>query len=180
MLCVGIDPGINGAIAEIDTDSGRITATKMPETTKDICSFLKHYKYIPIFIMMEEQHARPAYRTGTRMDEDGSPYKTLIPMQGSVAAWTFAQHYGELRGILTMADIPFNEIKPKEWMKALGIRPKSKGETQTQWKNFLKGKAQQIFPTTRVTLAVADALLLAHLCHRLYGNTKKPDPFSDI
>jgi len=181
MFCVGIDPGTNGGIAIIDSEKLSIIAHKMPETTADIYHLLSQMPASKCKIILESQHARPSYRQTIRIDESGTPYKTNIPVQGSVAAWTFAQHYGELRGILTACCLSFDELSPRDWMKAAGIRKKNKAESQTEWKNFLKGKAQEMYPGVRVTLAVADALLIAGLCHRLYGSRGTiPDPWDDI
>jgi hypothetical protein len=176
MICAAIDPGQSGGLAYINLDSGQVFTQKMPETTKDICLALSDFKRRNAFIILEAQHARPSGIIHRKNPQTGAD--EYAPMRGSAASWTFAQHYGELRGLLVALEIPFVEMKPKDWMKASGIRPKGKTEKQTQWKNFLKEKAQERFPGTKVTLAVADALLMCALCHRLYGH--KRDPFSDI
>ena len=179
MYCVGIDPGTNGGIAEINIDQGIITTINMPETTKDIAVLLSRYKYRSCKVILEEQHARPS-RFLNSIDPETHKNIKIPVSSGATSAWTFAQHYGEIRGILIALEIPFVEMKSKDWMKASGLRIKAKNETQTQWKNYLKSRAQEIFPRTKVTLAVADALLIANLCHRLFGRKPKPDPFEDI
>lgn len=45
------------------------------------------------------------------------------------------------------------------------------GESETQWKNRLKAKAQQLFPQQEVTLATADALLIAEFGRRKRSGT---------
>jgi hypothetical protein len=64
--------------------------------------------------------------------------------------------------------IPFVEVSPRSWMKAMGIRTRRKTETPTQWKNHLKQLAQQLFPHEQITLATADALLIAEYCRRVW------------
>ena len=47
----------------------------------------------------------------------------------------------------------------------------SKTESKTEWKNRLKGMAQQLYPDLKVTLATADALLIATYCKRKHEGT---------
>jgi hypothetical protein len=73
------------------------------------------------------------------------------------------QLYGNYRAIrlaLIAANIPFEDCSAKAWQGWFKMR-KSRGEGNTQWKNRLKEKAQATFPDQRVTLATADALLIA-------------------
>lgn len=86
--------------------------------------------------------------------------------QPGSAMFKFGCNYGLIRMALTAAGIPFEEVVPRTWQKALGIPPRKKTETKTQWKNRLKQKAQQLFPGAKVTLATADALLIAEHCQR--------------
>ena len=181
MYCVAIDPGASGGIAEINTDRMMISVMKMPESTKEILQALKKYKYANSMILLEKQQARPS-RWDSVIDAKTQKPKKVPIAAGASSAWSFAQHYGELRGILEALELTVIEYRPQEWMKLAGIRRKNKGESQTDWKNFLKSKAQQMYPGTKVTLAVADALIMADLCHRLYGRTskKEEDPYADI
>ena len=79
--------------------------------------------------------------------------------------FTFGKSYGMLLGFLTAANIAYIEVIPRTWQKSYGLlRPKE--ATDTQWKNELKDKALLLFPGTKVTLATADALLMAEYCRR--------------
>jgi hypothetical protein len=49
-------------------------------------------------------------------------------------------------------------VRPQKWQGFLGLG-KSEGD-KTKWKNKLKAKAQNLFPSLDVTLSTADALLL--------------------
>lgn len=171
MICLGIDPGKAGGIAKINLTKGTIEALKMPETLDEIVAVLSSIGSNS-FTIIEEEHARPSVRRGinpvTNQEE-------IYQSRGAVATWTFAQHYGELLGILSALHMPHELMKPKFWMKSLGLRSREKGETQTHWKNFLKERAQQMYPGLRVTLATADALLIAEVCHRLHGRKTTKD-----
>jgi hypothetical protein len=67
---------------------------------------------------------------------------------------------GNLEAFLTAAGIPFERVTPTTWQKALGCL--SKGD-----KNVTKRRAQELYPTIKVTHALADALLLATYGYRL-------------
>ena len=55
------------------------------------------------------------------------------------------------------------KVTPQKWQKyysnTLG---KSTGLSKNEWKNKLKGLAQQMFPHLKVTLNTADAILIAN------------------
>ncbi len=80
--------------------------------------------------------------------------------------FSFAMGYGGLRMALRGNEIPFDAVVPIKWQRAMGIAARKKGETQVSHKNRIKARAQQLFPTIKVTLATCDALLLAEYCRR--------------
>lgn len=81
-------------------------------------------------------------------------------------AFKFGMSYGGLRMALIAAYIPFEQVVPTVWQKALRIPARKKTESKPRWKARLKAHAQQLFPRETVTLATADALLLAEYCRR--------------
>lgn len=147
MIYIGIDPGASGGIAVVN-DSTVIQAVAMPATEADIWKFL----------------------TGNGQPAPPGVYRAVIehvwstPGQGG--AFKFGKSVGTLLGLLTAAGIPFDQILPRIWQKALGVAY-PKGATDTVKKNMTKRRAQQLFPTLTVTHAIADALLLAEYCRRL-------------
>jgi hypothetical protein len=76
------------------------------------------------------------------------------PQMGVKSAFTFGNGFGHLEMALTAAGIPFARIRPQVWQKELGCL--TKGD-----KNVSKRKAQELFPSMKVTHATADALLIA-------------------
>ena len=90
-----------------------------------------------------------------------------MPGQSSKATATFARHNGHLEMALLSLGIKTVEVTPQKWQKHYQLG-KSSEFTNTEWKNRLKACAQQLFPREKVTLAVADALLLAE-----YGRMKE-------
>lgn len=140
----GYDPGQSGGIAVLD-DCGIVILRKMPATERDLWELVDNLPHGHAII--EKVQGRPG--------------------NSSVATFKFGQNYGFLRACIVAAEIPFEEIIPRSWQKALGVVPKKKTETNTQWKNRLKGLAQQLFPEAHITLNTADALLIAEFCRRL-------------
>jgi hypothetical protein len=83
---------------------------------------------------------------------------------GVTSAFTFGAGYGRCRMALTAAKIPFEELLPQRWQRLLGGL--SGGDKQ-----LLKTRAQQLYPSVKITLATADALLLATVARRLHLGT---------
>ena len=143
MHIIGIDPGSNGGIAVLAGNGTVVKFTKMPDTPQDILLFLRDVL---------------AYDGGCvcYLEDVGRG----MPGQSSKATATFARHCGHLEMALLALGIRTNEVTPAKWMKVFQLG-RSGDYSKTEWKNRLKAKAQQLFPNEKVTLAVADALLLA-------------------
>ncbi|MDD5026828.1 MAG: hypothetical protein PHH13_05690 [Candidatus Peribacteraceae bacterium] len=150
---IGIDPGCNGGIAVITTPSNEgqavmVETYNMPETEKDIADlFLKLSHGVWIFALIEKVGSMPG--------------------NAARAMFTFGRGYGALRMAMICREISFDEVPPQTWQKAIGVPPRKKTETKTQHKNKLKAKAQQLYPNVRVTLANADAILIADYLRRI-------------
>ena len=133
MNVIGIDPGQSGGIAYIDSD-GCATAWKMPDTERDVYELLR---------TMDRAGA-------TAWIEKVGP----MPKQGVSSTWKFGQHYGSLRMALIATEIPFEGVAPGVWQRSLGCL--THGD-----KNISKRRAQELYPTLKITHATADALLIA-------------------
>lgn len=134
---IGIDPGKSGGLAWINDDGAGAIA--MPKTVKDRWLAISQLESPTCYCMME--------RVATS------------PQMGVVSAGTFMQNRGELLACLVASGIPYDEVAPAKWQRALGCL--TRGD-----KNITKGKAQSMFPELKITHAVADALLLAEYCRR--------------
>lgn len=151
-IIIGIDPGLAGGIAILD--AGRITTYNMPETYPDIYNFLKSTKITygnddVLAVLEDVGHGMPG--------------------QSSKATAVFARHNGHLEMALYALGIRTVRVTPQKWMKHYSNQVgKSKDMEKREWKNKLKGLAQQMFPTEKVTLKSADAILIAN-----YGATLK-------
>ena len=76
------------------------------------------------------------------------------PGNSAVSTAKFARHCGHLEAALYSVGVPFEEVAPRVWMKALGALPADK----TARKNAIKETVARRFPHLDVTLKTADAL----------------------
>lgn len=146
---IGVDPGKNGGIA-IFLPGQEPYAVPMPETRQDLWHVFSAFKGCQVFCYIEKVQGY----MGPEGEAPGS------------AMFNFGCNYGLLLMALVAAEIPHEEVPPQQWQKGLHIPPREKKETKTQWKNRLKQKAQGLFPKIKVTLAIADALLIAEYTRR--------------
>jgi Holliday junction resolvasome RuvABC endonuclease subunit len=79
---------------------------------------------------------------------------SAMPGQGVSSTFKFGASFGELKMALTAIYVPYTLVTPAKWQKSLGCM--SRGD-----KNVTKTRAQQLYPTAKVTHATADALLMA-------------------
>ena len=143
---MGIDPGASGGITVLRNDGSVVESIAMPATRKDLWEAISKYRGTAVAFL----------------EKVGS-----MPGQGVSSTFKFGNQYGHLQMALTAAEIPYYDVTPGKWQKALGLitRP---GETKTEHKNRMKGTAQQFFPGVRVTLKNSDSILIA-----FYGTIKK-------
>lgn len=132
-MILGIDPGVSGAASIVDDGHGESRAFAKG-TEKDMYLWLKERAIFIRKAWLEQVRSRPG--------------------QGVATTFTFGANYGWWRGVLVALEIPFEEVTPVVWQKALSC--KSKGA-----KNVTKRKAQELFPTMTITHANADSLLIA-------------------
>lgn len=152
MIYIGIDPGIDGAVAvtgdgwtHIDfTDTPNIAdGTKRRPDAAGMAAILRELKSSleaeRLFAVIERVHS--------------------MPKQGVASSFTFGVGYGIWLGILAALEIPFIDVTPQCWKKALMEgRDKDKGASIIV--------AKQLFPFAAAQLARkkdhgrADAALL--------------------
>jgi hypothetical protein len=164
---IGIDPGVAGGLAYLD-GSPIAVCTAMPATERDTLQWLalaqEHANelhsssYVPVFAVIEKVGG---FIRGADKSWPGGGAANGSRM------FKFGTSYGGLRMALVSLGIPFDEVTPQKWHRAIGVIPRGGGESRAEFKNRLKAKSQQLYPRNKVTLAVADALLLATYCQRL-------------
>ena len=143
-MYIGIDPGINGAIACITGDD--LFCIPCPKTIADMNNSVEQLVKI---------HKHTGYRVHAVIEAVHS-----FPGNSAKSMFTFGMNYGQWLGILAGNKIPYLQITPHVWMKHFGSMPRDKKDR----KNHLKHLSQQRYPEERVTLKTADAILLAEYC----------------
>lgn len=157
-VIIGIDPGLAGGIAVLDGPAVKVY--NMPETYPDI------------YILLSDIKKEHAGRDVQVILEDVGHG---MPGQSSKATAVFARHNGHLEMALYALGLGTVKVTPQKWQKhysnSLG---KSSACEKREWKNKLKGLAQQMFPGEKVTLKNADAMLIASYGAGLYSGPELP------
>ena len=116
MLILGIDPGVNGAFAVVDTRENRVTCHDMPDTTAGLVELIAALPPLD-FCVIE---------------------KPFFPqMIGIKNAAKIAEAYGAIKASLVWGGIPAREVRPAEWKAALGL---------SSSKSASREKAGMLFP----------------------------------
>lgn len=145
---LAIDPGAGGGIVAQGIEL--FYCDHMPETEGDVVNYLRAViaDNRGIICVIEDQ-------TGCAGIRVSAP-----------AMFKFGRGFGHILGVLGALGVRVETVRPQVWQKELGLGTRAKGMSKTEWKNKLKAKAQQLFPTVHVTLATADALLLLEYARR--------------
>jgi crossover junction endodeoxyribonuclease RuvC len=120
-LILGIDPGVNGALAVLDTASSRVTCHDMPGTTEALHDLLAGLPVVK-FCVLEQLHAGPQ-------------------MSRTTIARMF-EAYGALKGALAWRSIPTHSVRPSQWKPALSI-PADKNAARRRAAEFFPDDAHQ-------------------------------------
>jgi hypothetical protein len=145
----------------------------MPETETDVVNMLR-----------EAIATRPIGSEVVVTIEKVGGYAGGAGQPGS-AMFSFGKGVGILYGALLMAQVRIEEVTPQKWQKALSLGNKESircpinaspierkriaaqnARYKTEWKNKLKAEAQRLFPSVKVTLKTADALLIYEYARR--------------
>ena len=150
---IGIDPGKSGGLMVID-EKGNAEAHKCPENALDMSVLFNiaigDTPPDKVKLLMERVWARPTNAVRS--------------------AFVFGINYGQWLGIAASHEIKMHTERPNEWIKWIGC-PKSSELSLSKRKNWLKNKAKELYPDLKkITLATADAILIAHYAKEKYFN----------
>jgi Holliday junction resolvasome RuvABC endonuclease subunit len=137
---IGIDPGASGAIAAV-FDSGNVCWIKNDSTEHELANWIRDIALSHDLAAVIEQ-------------------VNAMPKQGVSSTFKFGKSFGFLIGILTALQVPYESYRPQVWQKHM--RCLTKGD-----KNVSKAAAQRLWPSTKITHANADALLIAEFCRQI-------------
>ena len=140
MNVIGIDPGQSGAIAIINGQQVIEVAPLSKITPYDVLELLNRHK--PMVAYIEKVHAMPG--------------------QGVTSMFNFGENFGMLKMALAASGSRWHLVTPQAWQKDAGLIRTNKNESNTDKKNRHKAAAQRLFPSEKITHAIADALLIAY------------------
>ena len=115
-MILGIDPGVKGAFALLDTRENRVTCTDMPDTTAALVELILNLPPLA-FCVIEKPF-----------------YPQMIGIRNAAK---IAEAYGAIKASLVWRGIPAHETRPAEWKAALGLSAS---------KSASREKAGMIFP----------------------------------
>ena len=144
---IAIDPGVSGGVSVCAF--GKTICHAMPATQGDVLELIRDIKRAA-----DVENAECV----CVLEEVGGFAGKAQP--GS-AMFKFGEGYGFLKGVVQALGIKLELVRPQVWQKSFGLGTASRCASKTEWKNKLKAEAQRRFPHLRVTLATADALLIA-------------------
>ena len=153
MIFIGVDPGLDGALAAVTPDGAAVWDTPTVRLAKGRRDYL-----VPEMAALLLPHAGGGVvaieRVGAR------------PGQGVTSMFTFGKGFGIWLGLLAALGVPYDLVTPQKWQKALGVAG-DKGSHRL--------RASQLFPSLAHELRLAshdgraDALLLAEFMRRQYA-----------
>jgi hypothetical protein len=147
-IIVAVDPGASGGIACHSVIGGveSLTVIPMPKTEGDFIHFMHGIKCkaelnnVQVYMYLEE--IRP-----------------WVPKDRVFAILKLYGNYKFLLGVFQTLGFKVVVVGAAKWQSFFSLGRK-KGKSATKWKNELKSEAQRRFPTQKVTLKTADALLI--------------------
>ena len=163
MIFLGIDPGLTGALAVLDSETKAISFFDTPtvqikvgkkiKNQQDVYAIVSLLRSIvdgkDVMAVIEKVNAMPG------VGADGAR-QTM----GATSAFNFGMGYGQWLGILAALQIPHQQVHPRTWKTAMMA-------DMGKEKDASRVKAMQLFPYTANDLTRkkdhgrADALLIA-------------------
>ena len=113
MIYIGIDPGLNGAIAYLDIDDGHLSIVDMPTFEVKRNNKVKR-EVSPSGVAHE---LTVAGVRGVVLERVGA-----MPGQGVTSVFSFGRSVGIIEGILAAYEMPVDIVTPQAWQKACGVR----------------------------------------------------------
>ena len=165
MIIIGIDPGLNGAIAVLENNKvlNIFDVPVMPEGKKN----KRQINSAQLVKMLEEIIKNLDKNEVTVVVENVS----AMPGQGVTSMFNFGQTFGAIKGICAALSLPIFFVRPAKWKKHFDLINSSKDSSRT--------KAIELYPTISDKLSKkkdvnkSDAILIA----RFYSETRLKDDF---
>jgi len=122
VIYIGIDPGLNGAIAFLDTEKGHLSVVDMPtfEVKRNNKAKREVSPHGLADVLSLSQNV-----AGVVLERVGA-----MPGQGVTSVFSFGRSVGVIEGILAAEHIPVSIVTPQAWQKAAGVRGGKDGARQ--------------------------------------------------
>lgn len=159
MIYIGIDPGLNGAVAFLMGNEAYVFDTPTMEVEGED-KVRRKYNTAAMANLLK-QYAMPASESLVVLESVHS-----MPKQGVASSFTFGEGLGMWKGIIAAYGLPLELPSPQRWKKALLA-------DQGKEKSASRFKAIQLFPALADKLSRvkddgrAESLLLAEYGRRL-------------
>lgn len=113
-ITIGVDPGLSGAIALVDSYGVLVAVHDMPVLNKDVSpQLLQHLFETEVY-------------SGRTLDED-TYFPVVIedvhsmPKQGVASSFKFGRSKGVIEGFFAGAGLPIRYVAPSKWKRDLGL-----------------------------------------------------------
>jgi crossover junction endodeoxyribonuclease RuvC len=130
MIILGIDPGLSGALAFLDTKTGMIAVEDMPTVT--VMRNRKEKREVSaqlVAAIVVKRHVEAAFLEKVN----------AMAGQGVSSVFSFGRSAGIIEGVLAAFDIPTTLVTPQAWQKAMAVRDGKDGSRE---------RAMQLFPAS--------------------------------
>lgn len=128
MLILGIDPGLSGALAFLDTTTDAVVIMDMP--TVEVVRNGKTKREVSAALIADLVAGKGVVQAFVER-------VSAMPGQGVSSMFSFGRSVGVLEGVLAAYEIPTTLVTPQAWMKAMSVRAGKDGSRE---------RAMQLFP----------------------------------
>lgn len=157
----GGDPGLAGAIAWVSHDAREVHVVDVPLVE------VKGKRHIALPVLAAIIKGMP------RIEMMGIEKVHSMPKQGVASSFNFGDSFGQLKGVVACAEIPYELITPQAWQKVM-FAGMQKGA-----KDIGRLKAMEIYPNAAQHLMRkkdhnrGDAICIAEFIRRRYEGIRK-------
>lgn len=151
---VACDPGKSGGLVLLSPSNTTVYYAAMPEDLNHVLKFFN--------IVDKPKNAVYWYEYLTFAQQARGKDGEVLRFSNPRAMGILGKNSGHIEGIAKAKGFDVKSVVPQRWMAEIGAH--EAGITyleKTKWKNNLKSIAQREFPKAKVTLKIADALLIA-------------------
>ena len=110
-LFIGIDPGVTGAVAIVDLESGMSSVVDMPLTDEnEVDALLLYKKIVALTLITSFENILCVLEKQQSMQK-----------QGVRSTFTTGKNYGKLLALLEISSVTVLKVHPSSWKKYMGL-----------------------------------------------------------